>query len=446
VNAYANWSRIGETGTIRVGQGYTLKGSGLSSGTQNYTFVGKPNNGLINTNTVSKNQLLLSGNPYPSALDSNAFIQDNLSVIGSNTSDATNGTLYFWEHYSSNNTHVLRNYQGGYAVRNLTGGIAPSSANVDFISKAGTPSRGIPNRYIPVGQGFFISGRPSSTTSTVIFKNSQRAFVKENENETSNVLYKGKETKKEAWNNNNSDITPEDTIKRIRLGFNSHNDYHKQLLLGFMNEKATDAIDYGYDGTSFDNLPNDIYFLTNEMKLIIQGVGRFDTKASYPIGVKADIEGTVKFMIDELENFGKNEKIFIYDSANESYNDIRDKSYEVIVPSGVSNNRFSLCFKLKKKKEKDPKEKDYIENSDPDDVKIAHIQKKNVLEITNKPLITTVQKVTLYSMTGQSIANWEIENSMQENIQLPIKNLSSGVYIVKIQTSNGDLSKKIIIP
>ncbi|WP_255347724.1 LamG-like jellyroll fold domain-containing protein, partial [Flavobacterium sp. ACAM 123] len=183
-NAYANWVRIGETGTVKVGQGYTLKGSGVSSGTQNYTFVGKPNNGLINTNTLSKNQLLLSGNPYPSALDSNAFIQDNLSVIGSNTSDATNGTLYFWEHYSSNNTHVLRNYQGGYAVRNLTGGIAPSSANVDFISKAGTPSRGIPNRYIPVGQGFFISGRPSSTTSTVIFKNSQRAFVKENENET----------------------------------------------------------------------------------------------------------------------------------------------------------------------------------------------------------------------------------------------------------------------
>jgi hypothetical protein len=34
-------------------------------------------------------------------------------------SDATNGSLYFWEHYSSNNTHILRDYQGGYAVRNL---------------------------------------------------------------------------------------------------------------------------------------------------------------------------------------------------------------------------------------------------------------------------------------------------------------------------------------
>jgi hypothetical protein len=87
---------------------------------------------LIN-NIVGANQLLLAGNPYPSALDSNAFIQDNLSVVGSNTSDAK-WRFYIWEHYSTNNTHILRDYQEGmqYAT---TGGIAPSSANVDFISK-----------------------------------------------------------------------------------------------------------------------------------------------------------------------------------------------------------------------------------------------------------------------------------------------------------------------
>jgi hypothetical protein len=53
-----------------------------------------------------------------------------------------------------------------------------------------------------------------------------------------------------------------------------------------MNEKATDAIDYGYDATSFDNLPNDIYFSTNGWKLIIQGY--FDKSSSYPIGIKTD--------------------------------------------------------------------------------------------------------------------------------------------------------------
>ncbi|MEZ7497159.1 choice-of-anchor D domain-containing protein [Flavobacterium sp. Arc3] len=135
-NAYANWVAIGEKGTVRVGQGFTLKGSGATTALQNYTFVGKPNNGLIATNSVGRNQLLLAGNPYPSALDADAFIRDNLNTLGSNTSDATNGSLYFWEHYSSNNTHILRDYQGGYAVRNLVGGIAPSSANVNFISKA----------------------------------------------------------------------------------------------------------------------------------------------------------------------------------------------------------------------------------------------------------------------------------------------------------------------
>ncbi|TDE03139.1 LamG-like jellyroll fold domain-containing protein [Flavobacterium hiemivividum] len=438
-NAYANWRGIGETGTVRVGQGYTLKGSGATSDNQNYTFVGKPNNGLIATNTINPNQLLLAGNPYPSALDSNAFIQDNLSFIDSNTSDVTNGTLYFWEHYKANNTHVLRDYQGGYAVRNLTGGIAPSSANVDFISKVDTPSRGIPNRYIPVGQGFFISGRPSSTTSTVIFKNSQRAFVKENENESSNVLYKMKETKKEAWNNNNSDITPEDNIKRIRLGFTSHNDYHKQLLLGFMNEKATDGIDYGYDGTSFDNLPNDIYFLTNESELIIQGVGYFNASASYPIGVKTDALGKVSFMIDDLENFDKNQNIFIYDLENDTYNDIRSKAFEVTLPAGQNKTRFSLRFTDKKLAIKEE-----VINST--NIIISHSQNNNKLIISNSSIDITVQKVVLYNSIGQTINTWKIENQSQQNIQLPIKKISSGIYIARIQTSKGDLSKKIIIP
>jgi hypothetical protein len=44
-----------------------------------YTFVGKPNNGTIATNTVGNDQLLLTGNPYPSALDADAFITDNIN-------------------------------------------------------------------------------------------------------------------------------------------------------------------------------------------------------------------------------------------------------------------------------------------------------------------------------------------------------------------------------
>jgi hypothetical protein len=438
-NAYANWSQIGETGTLRVGQGFTLKGSGAASGTQNYTFVGKPNNSTISSNTVSADQLLLTGNPYPSALDANAFINDNLTSM--------DGTLYFWEQYTTNDTHILRDYQGGYAERNLTGGVPPTSAGVDFISGQGSSTRGIPNQFIPVGQSFFVYGNTNSG-GPIIYKNTQRGFHKEDEVGVSNIMYKttANPKKENLLNNNNNDIVKKDTYKRIRLGYNSNNNYHRQVLLGFMDEKATLDIDNGYDGFNFDYFPNDMYFLHHEDQLVIQGVGYFDRNESYPIGVKADTEGKVRFMIDGLENFDKNEKIFIYDSETDTYNDIRKKQYEVLIPSGENNDRFSLCFKQKTKKEKEDKKEDKKENTKSDDIKVSHMKRKNVIEINNKSSLTSLQKVTLFNMNGQSVATWEIEDQLQQNLQLPIKILSSGVYIARIQTSNGDFSKKIIVP
>jgi hypothetical protein len=68
-------------------------------------FVGKPNNGLIDNNIVGANQLLLAGKPYPSALDADAFIRDNLNMLGSNTSDATNHYYIFEQ--CSNKYHIL---------------------------------------------------------------------------------------------------------------------------------------------------------------------------------------------------------------------------------------------------------------------------------------------------------------------------------------------------
>jgi hypothetical protein len=58
------------------------------------------------------------------------------------------GTLYFWEHYTTNNTHILRDYQGGYAKK-LVSGVPATSAEVDFISGLGSSSKGGPNRFIP---------------------------------------------------------------------------------------------------------------------------------------------------------------------------------------------------------------------------------------------------------------------------------------------------------
>lgn len=437
-NDYANWTQFLETAPLRVGLGYTMKGSGSTLGNQTYTFVGKPNNGTIASNTVGDDQLLLTGNPYPSAIDADAFITDNIGAIESFSSPSIDGTLYFWEHYATNNTHILRDYQGGYAVRNLTGGIAPASAGIDFISQLGTPSRGIPNRFIPVGQGFFVNGKIGSG-GPIVFKNSQRGFHKEDDATFSNVIYKTKRDAKQTWKSNENDTETADTRKRIRLGFNSSNDFHRQVLLGFMNEKATAGIDAGYDGLNIDDFPNDMYFLNGDNQLVIQGEGYFDTNASYPLGVKTDAEGKVKFMIDGLENFDINQNIFIYDSTDNSYHNIRNENYEVIIPAGENNDRFSLRFTDKTLSTVSEKIKE-------ESIIITHFQKRNIIVIHNNSFDTSIKKANLYNINGQLVINWNLENEKNENIQLPIKKISSGMYILKIYTSIGELSKKIIIP
>jgi hypothetical protein len=435
-NDYANWNKIIETTPIRVGQGFTMKGSG-GIGTQNYTFVGKPNNGLINSNTVLPDQLLLTGNPYPSALDATAFINDNIGSI--------DGTLYFWEHYSTNSTHVLADYQGGYATLNLSGGVVagsiPSAIDLN-ISGLGSPSKGDPKQFIPVGQGFFVNG--SATGGTVIFKN-QRAFLKETDG-SSNSMFKrrpdSKPTLVDHWTDNSSDKIQKETYKKIRLGFNANNNYHRQVLLGFMNDKASSEMDYGYDALNLDDSPNDMYFLNGENQLVIQGEGYFNDDASYPIGVKTDVEGKISFTIDALENFDPQQKIYLYDNVTKTHNEIQNKVFEVTLPAGINNTRFSLQFKNNSSGKTLSVDEN---NAKTNDIKISHIQNSNIIKISNNSIETVVEKVALFNINGQSIANWKIENQDQQNIQIQIKSISSGVYIVKLKTTTGELSKKLIV-
>jgi hypothetical protein len=419
-NNYANWTQVGPNGTLLPGQGYSLKGCGSAAVNQNYTFMGKPNNGTI-TSTVGPNNLNLCGNPYPSAIDADRFITDNLS--------STSGTLYFWEHYTTNNTHILRDYQGGYATRNLTGGVAPVSTSL--ISGQGSSTR-IPGKFIPIGQGYFING--NSSGGTITFNNGQRAFHKEDDID-SNPLFRTANSDKTSKTSNNTDLIQEDTFMKIRLGFNSTNNYHRQILLGFMNENATDGIDPGYDALIFDNFPNDMWFFKDENQLIIQGVGFFDESASFPITIKTNVEGIVSFTLDGLENFDANQAIYIYDQLTDTYHDIRNENFEVNMPVGTNDTRFSLRFTDVLK----------VDGNTINDIQIKHMQNGNILVITNNSLDITVEKITLFNVFGQSVTSWTVENQVQQNIQIPINNISTGVYIAKIKTSNGKLSKKVLV-
>nr|WP_315179286.1 choice-of-anchor D domain-containing protein [uncultured Flavobacterium sp.] len=437
-NNYANWTQIGETGSLTASKGFTLKGPG-TSGTQNLTFLGKPNNGTIN-NTVGADQLLLIGNPYPSALDADKFINDNIgSIETSTTNPAIDGALYFWEHYTTNTSHNLAAYQGGYGIRNLSGGVAPSASGVDLISGSGTSSKSFPKRYIPVGQGFFVIGK-ANTGGTVTFNNSQREFVKEDSLAVSQTMYRIPITPKDSnhWTDNSNSKITNNTYKRVRLGFNFYNKtFHRQVLLAFMDEKANSEMNDGYDAFNIDDSPSDMYLLNGENELAIQGEGYFDEDASFPIAVRTEATGKVSFGIDALENFDQSQNIFIYDKETDSYNSIKNKLYEVELPEGYFKDRFSLRFTDKTLGVKDV----IYENS----IQVVFTRSNNVLNITNGANDNTVVAVSLFNIQGKLMSKWDVADKEQTSIKIPIQNKTSGVYIVKLKTSKGNINKKIII-
>ena len=426
---YANWATVGQNGTLLAGQGFTLKGSGAASATQNFTFIGKPNNGEI-TSYVSANNLNLSGNPYPSALDANEFISQNLGSI--------NGTLYIWEHFATNNTHTLSGYQGGYATRNLVGGTAPVSPS--GISGLGSSNR-IPGRFIPVGQGFFVRG--NTTGGSFVFNNSQRLFIKEN-NANSSVLFRSSENQTTSdddieygTDNNQEDEYTEDEFMKVRIGFNSYNNFHRQLLIGFMNELATEEIDLGYDAIHIDNQQNDMYFLNNGVKLIIQGASYFDVNKTYPLGIKTFAAGNVEFTLDGTENVDDATDIFIHDKTTGLYHSIKNEHFTIELPQGEIHDRFELTFRNSTLSTGDFN----LDN----EIAVAFTNAQNLLTIKNNLTDVTVETVSIFTILGQTLATWNVENETQTNISLPVSNVSTGTYIVRVQTNAGTISKKIII-
>ncbi|MBC7525142.1 MAG: T9SS type A sorting domain-containing protein, partial [Flavobacterium sp.] len=424
-NAYANWQAAGSAGSLLPGQGYTMKGSGAASN-QNYTFVGKPNNGAI-TSPIAANNLNLSGNPYASALDANAFITANSASL--------NGTLYFWEHYSTNTSHVTANYQGGYAARTLVGGTPPIAPTGS--SGLGSSLR-IPARYIPAGQGFFVVG--SGTGGSIAFNNDQRAFIKE-DNASSFSMFKSTPSQLAVnhFSDNRNDRVTFDTFKRIRLGETSKEEFHRQILLGFMENNATAGIDPGYDGIHIDSQPSDMYFINNGTKLNISGDSFFNINNVYPIGVKALVAGEIKFMVDETENLDSDVKIYIHDKSDQSYHEITNDIYTVEVPQGLTENRFEMTFTNGSTSLATNTNVTIAEG-----IKVAYTNEKNTLIIKNYVADATVESVSLFSMLGQSIGTWNVKDQNQQDIELPIKNVATGAYIVKVKTDKGDTNRKIM--
>tara|TARA_R110001583_G_scaffold35585_3_gene118228 strand:+ start:19251 stop:24212 length:4962 start_codon:yes stop_codon:yes gene_type:complete len=445
---YNAWASINENTALLSGEGYTMKGTSgaaLVTANQNYKFKGKPNNGTITLPIITGNARLI-GNPYPSALDANEFILDNIKETineeeGTNTLNIFNGALYFFHHFGQAGSHNLSDYVAGYATYTLMGGIEAFSTDSRIDNSTPLVGGGkIPERYIPVNQGFFVialldAALDSTTTSVdggdIIFKNSQRVFVREGFTGTNDGSLFFKTSKKSKTNEVLKNV---DERSKIRLQFSSPNGFNRNLLVG-EDVNATNNFDIGYDGPLADLGKNDMFWFFNNSKFVIQAVNNFDKNQELPLGIKLEKDGLVNIKIDSLENIDKNVEIYIKDkSIGETYQ-INNQAFELNLTAGEYLNRFALVFQPRLKT---LKEITLVEG-------VNVFMNNTISELQIKKIVDTeISEINLYNYLGQNVGSW-VGDFKEREISIPI-NKQTGAYIVQITTkNNGVLSKKIII-
>jgi len=431
VEEYASWQQVNETQDVKVGLGYTMKGSGsgATSNSQNYVFVGKPNNGDISHALTASNTSLL-GNPYPSALDADQFILDNIAVIEEDGdvigAGVTTGALYFWEHFATNNSHILAEYHGGYATYNLSG--ATMAIPDPMVSSNGTGSV-LPQRYIPVGQGFFVEGGEGGT---VKFNNGQRIFKKESGGES--VFTKSSK----IVTSSNANISPiRADINRLYFNVGLPNGLQRQLLLAEKDGTSL-GIDFGYDAKLLDKNATDISWSLADDTYVIQTIGEIVNELEIPLHVKSTSEGIAYFSIEELQGIASEIEIYFLDKQTSVYTSLRDGAVEFNLEIGESSDQYAVVFKISETLSVE----DEVLISD--ELVVFYDTAIQSVALSNSKLFSA-KNITLYNILGQEVVSNKKEYSKVSEVVIPVS-VATGTYVVRFDYNNGTaITKKLVI-
>lgn len=425
--------------TMTIGKGYIIRGipppppPAFPPGFDTLTFNGVPNNGFYSITGIIADNSYLLGNPYPSALDADAFLVANSGVL--------NGTLYFWTHNTpiaigtSSPGSGLYAYSGDdYATYNATGGVGAAQPDIDPITgqpyPGQAPSGGsIPTGKIASGQGFFASTKLSLSGTAIVYNNTMRVGVGSITGDNSQ-FYKTKNPKAKK--------TAQLEKHRVWLDLTNDEGAFKQTLVGYITD-ATNTYDDRFDGESFDgNDFLDFYSINSEKHLTIQGRGLpFDQNDEVPLGFRVAVGGNFTLKIGQKDGLLSNQEIFIEDKLINKVVNLKEGDYTFTTTAGTFDDRFKLKY---------TNQTLGVEEVETNDGIIAlYSNNYKTLIIRNNLKDTTVNSVMLFNLAGQKIANWDVKGREQTSIQIPIKNLSSEIYIVKIETTQGEFSKKIIV-
>ncbi len=377
----------GADGVMDVGRGYFVPGSSAN----NRVIEGKVNNGDVTINLHETSlgnkpdwnldDWNLVGNPYPCAIDLNAFYAENSGVIA--------GGFHFWVDDQQNGTDYHQS--DDYAV---------------FANNVGTSANGgTATRYVATAQAFWVyalSDAPLKFTNAMrVTGNNADLFKTEEEPEEVFVYL---------------DITNDS------LNFN-------QCAVGF-NKESTNGYDIKSDAVKGEaGTGITIASLIDGNPYTIQAIEEVTDNKSYAVSlqVSSNNAGLHTISASRLQNVGPNVHVYLVDKTLNQTIDIKMNPYTVHLDTGLYSSRFLLKF----------------ENTGTT-VGTNEIEAASNLKVFSQGEFLVAQllghgemeTITVYDLQGKELLrNTHIKNSVY---QMPIDNLSNGVYLIKVVTQKGE--------
>lgn len=398
------WVSTPKTTVMTTGKGYIIRGPETFVNTERRPFAtvfeGVPNNGDITGETVEAGKSYLIGNPYPSSLNANDFINGN---------NFLEGTLYFWTHNTPVALGSAYAYSSDdYAVYNLTGGSGVGESLLSGSIPESGNNNSAPSGNIAAGQSFFVG---ASSSGTIKFNNLMRRG-----GNTNNQFFKIDKNSEQA--------------EKSRIWFNMTNSggAYKQLLIGYV-AGATNGYDQKYDGLTFNgNKFLDFYSLNSGRNLVIQGRSfPFAVNDTVALGYRTTIAGDFTISIDHADGDLVNHAVYLEDKATNAIHDLRTGNYTFTTAIGTFDDRFVVRYTNKSL--------GVVDVEDTEHAVLVSVNNKIIkVSSTNE----NINEVSIFDVMGKLLYAKKKVNA----IELQIAGLQSGnqVLFVKTILENGYIS------
>jgi hypothetical protein len=382
------------TTTFNTAKGYLIRSpnnwlsynSSLSPAPQKWTgsFTGVPRNGDVNftmVNTGTNTAINATGNPYPSAILLDNFINDNSSNI--------EGTLWFWRKYNDNDNLV------SYSTCSTIGCALTNNATYTD------------SNLISIGQGFMVKAKTGQTNLN--FTNSMRS------SENVNQFFKSSPTQMDRY-----------WIKMT----NSTNVSAGQNLIAYV-PNATNDYNSGLDGLYSNDSSVAFYSKAGTQDVVINARPSFVVSDVLPLIFKTNVSDTYTFSLNQREGiFNGTQDVLLRDNYTNFVQNLSQGDYSFTSAIGTFSNRFDIIYQNTLG----------VNNSEFNSNQVVIYNQDNITHINSGNI--KMNSLKIFDVQGRLLFNKSGINDTKTSLKLGFE---SQMLLFQITSQDGEtVTKKVI--